>query len=559
MRCFFIVLVSTLFGLNTYTSRANHFNEDICAAVRSELKSQFDSVSNSEDYVVLSSLNDTAIENFVTGLMCFYNDAEKEQNAESVASDLSHMDDATSGMCLMEVDEVISSTMSVLVEKNTFNNLELAEIQMKMHEFLLDVLEIRNGGIFTFDKGLIIILVLVFLGLCLFLLFRFKKSQNKKSTIMESSSNNSQLSHILSADQTKETNDSNNDEHSLKETVADAGVLQGDVLEQPVSEEIVLYENPLQPQETDEIVQEESPVKPETVVDESKIRVAFSHDTDKITVLGASVIGRTHIQLNLPCQDFCGYEQLGDGWGIAIASDGAGSAKHSDIGSQIAVKRGIFHFKNRIVSKGWMEATDLPTDAEWMQLAYNAFKAVRDDMEAVANKNQAELAAFAATAIVIVHSPKGLLVSHVGDGRAGYCDAEGAWKSVIVPHKGDEANQTIFLTSEFWNIPNFVMSGVFVPESKVIRGEVRAFALMSDGCENACWSCSRFNPEVQKYEDPNVPFEGFFNPICTTIRQMKDTGIDVNEKKNSWADCLISNGPFAKESDDKTMIVGLFL
>ena len=59
-------------------------------------------------------------------------------------------------------------------------------------------------------------------------------------------------------------------------------------------------------------------------------------------LVGASVRGNGHIESNLPCQDNHKYEELEKGWGIAIVSDGAGSAAHSDMGSKIVVERGLF-------------------------------------------------------------------------------------------------------------------------------------------------------------------------------------------------------------------------
>lgn len=294
-------------------------------------------------------------------------------------------------------------------------------------------------------------------------------------------------------------------------------------------------------------------------LDVTKVRVAFAEQSKDLSVVGASVIGLSHIQMNKPCQDYCGYEELENGWGIAITSDGAGSAEHSEVGSKIVVERGIFHFKQKILSKKWMAENMLPTDAEWTQSAYYAFKSVYDDLKIVAEKNGKTLSSLAATAIVLIHTPRGILVSHIGDGRAGYADLNGCWKSIIVPHKGEEANQTIFMTSEFWNIPNYVMSGVIVPESRVIRDVPSAFALMSDGCENTCWLCNRYDEEKQMYGDPNEPYDKFFTSICTSIESMRNTNEHLDDRKTKWANYLLLTGKFAKEPDDKTMIVGTLL
>lgn len=50
---------------------------------------------------------------------------------------------------------------------------------------------------------------------------------------------------------------------------------------------------------------------------------------------GASSIGCRHIQENTPIEDNCYYESWGNGWGIAVVSDGAGSREKSAIGSRL--------------------------------------------------------------------------------------------------------------------------------------------------------------------------------------------------------------------------------
>jgi len=42
----------------------------------------------------------------------------------------------------------------------------------------------------------------------------------------------------------------------------------------------------------------------------------------------ASIIGKGHVQSGMPCQDENSITDLGNGWGLAIICDGAGSAKN---------------------------------------------------------------------------------------------------------------------------------------------------------------------------------------------------------------------------------------
>lgn len=278
-------------------------------------------------------------------------------------------------------------------------------------------------------------------------------------------------------------------------------------------------------------------------------------DSAEWIVVGASVKGNGHIQSNMPCQDNHIFESLGNGWGITIVSDGAGSAEHSELGSRIVVSRGVFHFKKLLEREGWMEKQILPTDVEWLRKSYSVLKDIRNDVIMLAKKNDMDVRSLYATCLVVIYSPFGLLSVHVGDGRMGYKSMTGEWKSMMTPHKGEEANQTIFLVSDFWSIPNYEMSGVLVPESIVVREPVKAFALMSDGCENTAWQCTAFNSDMEKYFDRNLPFTGFFNPLEETLVTFSKENVPETERQAKWFRFIESGtSGFVKEQDDKTMI-----
>ncbi len=283
----------------------------------------------------------------------------------------------------------------------------------------------------------------------------------------------------------------------------------------------------------------------------------FAVDAGEWIVVGASVQGNGHISMDMPCQDNHGYEYLGEGWGIAIVSDGAGSAKLSHIGSKVTVSRALLHFKELVEREGWKTNSVLPSDIDWMKKSYKVLKRVRDELEAFSNKNNCVIKDLSATIISIIHSPLGLLVAHIGDGRAGYKDMSGKWHSVITPHKGEEANQTIFIPSDFWNIQFYEMSGATVPESKIIKDEVAAFTLMSDGCENTSWLCNQFNEDSGKYYDPNQPFGKFFEPLLDTLQSFRTDKVSLEEREDKWYSFIKEgNKSFIRETDDKTMILG---
>lgn len=279
-------------------------------------------------------------------------------------------------------------------------------------------------------------------------------------------------------------------------------------------------------------------------------------DADEWIIVGASVQGNEHISMTLPCQDSHAYEYIRDGWGIAITSDGAGSAKFSHIGSGASVARAIVHFKDLIEKERWIERGSLPSDIEWMKKSYHVLKTVRNDLELLAKNNKCSIKDLSATIIVVIHSPIGLLSVHIGDGRAGYKDMNGDWHSLITPHKGKEANQTIFIPSDFWNLPFYEMSGVTVPESRIVREQISAFTLMSDGCENSSWLWNQYNELTGKYYDPNMPYSKFFDSLLETLKQFRKVNTPLEERKEKWYNFIKDgNKSFRKETDDKTMIL----
>ena len=266
----------------------------------------------------------------------------------------------------------------------------------------------------------------------------------------------------------------------------------------------------------------------------------------------ATAVGKMHLEKGINCQDHSKYVALKDGWGIAIVSDGAGSAKHSEIGSEFLTNYGCRYFQEILEKSGWMENNKLPTEAEWINVAFYVLQTLREELKKVAVANEYELRDLGATMIVLIHSPLGFLLTHVGDGRAGYKDESGKWKAIFTPHKGEESSSTIFMTSEFWNKPYYVLSGVLVPESRVIRCVPKAFILMSDGCEKTMWQCTTKASDSMHYYDANSPHEPIINELISDLAKVKQN--KLNEKLfKLLADEIPS---LKKEQDDKSVIVG---
>lgn len=175
-----------------------------------------------------------------------------------------------------------------------------------------------------------------------------------------------------------------------------------------------------------------------------------------------------------------------------------------------------------------------------------------------ATKNNYVFTDLACTVIVNIFSPIGLLVTHIGDGRAGYRTMDGEWKASITPHSGEESNQTIFITSAPWIADeNFKMSGVSVPESRVINEKISAFTSMSDGGEAHLFESSKIDPITQKWSDPNKP-AALFDKHIKTILDNKNSNVSIEEINQMWEKYITEGNPkIANEPDDKTVILGI--
>lgn len=277
--------------------------------------------------------------------------------------------------------------------------------------------------------------------------------------------------------------------------------------------------------------------------------------TSEANVLGISYQGDNHIKTKpvVPCQDCHSFTKVNEVWSIAIVSDGAGSKKNSNIGSKavcVAFTSYLSYMlqKNRNFANG-----NIPNEKIWDLEFRSILNKFQDDIKNHKNFASFEFESLAATIVILAYSPNGYLFAHVGDGRAGV-KVNGEWKSILTPHKGDEANQTIFSTTvEFINKPALMMSGVFVPETKVEECCVEAFVLMSDGCEDGAWVT------YQKVDLPNGDFrvEDMNQPRPQILDELMSLIDFKDDQKTKLVEFITGyNKGFKTEGDDKTILIG---
>lgn len=275
--------------------------------------------------------------------------------------------------------------------------------------------------------------------------------------------------------------------------------------------------------------------------------------TNEWTVLHSSAIGRQHLtgMDPKPCQDANVVRVINDSWGIAAVCDGAGSAANSHFGSRFVADKLSEYAEKMIIENGWIGEKRLPGEEDFRSEIIRALKHVKDDLTQFAAEKEYELETLACTVILVIYSPLGLLTVHIGDGRAGYCDENGEWEALMIPMKGEEANMTVFFTSEIWDDTNQYI------ETRIVDKPVRGFTLMSDGCEKHAFQCGIFDETEQKYIAQNKPHGPFFDPLIAALQSMQTKGETLEEIAEKWK-VFVEKGTtgLEKENDDKTLILG---
>ena len=277
-------------------------------------------------------------------------------------------------------------------------------------------------------------------------------------------------------------------------------------------------------------------------------------ETSDWEIVGASLLGRAHLESDLPCQDAHRFEILDGAKGIALVSDGAGSCENSHLGSGFVIEKVTERIKEQDKVLEWLDENHILNEEEWSDYALSLVSWLREELNGYAREEELSYKSLSCTLILALFSPYRILTLHVGDGRAGYADAEGSWKNMMTPFKGEQVGQTVFVTSG----DNDQLDSIV--ESRVVDDVITGITLMSDGCELACWKCYEKLPEENQYHDPNEPYQKFFEQTTGALKSMHLDGLSQDDIMVKWA-AFLENGNEAltKEMDDKTMILGVLI
>lgn len=271
-----------------------------------------------------------------------------------------------------------------------------------------------------------------------------------------------------------------------------------------------------------------------------------------------SIIGSLHIPEGLPCQDSSKVAYIEDSdFIIAAVSDGAGSCENSHTGSSFLTDRVIEKTVTMFRLNNWFDNKNPELSGEkWREESFLLFKELKEELREKATETGLDFKSLSATLILAVSNGNFIACANIGDGRAAFRNEEAEWLPMLIPTKGEEANQTLFITSDMWDENN--QSEYF--GSFFYKKPITGFALLSDGCERASFEILKYNEEDDKYFDPNRPYKPFFEPNYLNLLKLKKANIEQNRINELWCDFLEKgNQKLLNETDDKTMILSAFL
>jgi hypothetical protein len=236
-----------------------------------------------------------------------------------------------------------------------------------------------------------------------------------------------------------------------------------------------------------------------------------------------SVTGTAHLRRQEPCQDVSLCSQHADTLICAIA-DGAGGARHAEIGAQITVRHFAEYF-GRITA-----AAAIGRDK-----ARCFLRSLTELLTREAREARASMTDYACTLLGVIAAPDITACFQVGDGAIVVLASDpGSYECVCWPQHGEFANSTNFVTAS-------EVADTF--ELRVMPA-VREFAMFSDGLERLILDYSARNVHAPALRPI---FEWF--PTAAAA--------DAEERTRALTAYLKSEHVARRTDDDKSLIVAV--
>lgn len=245
---------------------------------------------------------------------------------------------------------------------------------------------------------------------------------------------------------------------------------------------------------------------------------------------GISIPGFSHLENNIPCQDYNIVSVSKFNCIIGVVADGAGSAKHSDIGAKY-FSEVVFDFLNTIENLHLLDETKL--NIKIVETINLAKQSLLNNPPNGLKTEDIDIKDFATTMVAFLANDKDGYFIHLGDG-VGVSFLRDDYSNCFVsePHNGEYSNETYFLTMDNWE--NYL-------RIKKFNKNFDAIILMSDGVSPMAMT-----------KGCKEPYEGFVKPIINYIDKVE------LEKSNLAIKNTLESEQIRKIThDDKTFVWAL--
>lgn len=247
----------------------------------------------------------------------------------------------------------------------------------------------------------------------------------------------------------------------------------------------------------------------------------------------ASVRGTSHEKSGIPCQDYslCHLIQTSNDNEVLIAvlSDGAGSAKHSEIGSEFACSLFADEITSYVSTGNYIHDLNREFYEEWIIRFQNEIK-VRAEAKELSTRE------FACTFLSVVIDRSCAVFAQIGDGAivTNSPEEEDEYNWQFWPQQGEYENTTFFLT-------------------QTNAREMLQFSLLSG---RICSEIALFSDGIQRlalhYQSQSA-YSPFFRPFFSALRDQQETeSVNYN---NSLGAFLDSDNVNSRTDDDKSLIL----
>lgn len=246
-------------------------------------------------------------------------------------------------------------------------------------------------------------------------------------------------------------------------------------------------------------------------------------------VVAGSATGTSHTETGTACQDafhWCCYQD----WLVALVSDGAGSARFSEVGAQYAAR----HITEELIYALTHELTSTNRNnlSYWQERVRLSIDATRISLLKTQLTENSNLRDFHATLVGVIVGPEFGLFFHIGDGAAAAA-LNATWDNptLSLPENGEYADETFFFTEDRWQA--HLRFTVFPPALKYIT-------LVTDGAMSFVVAQgqhaldAKFICPVTRYLE-NVDIETGKQALITTLDDPKTYAITSDDKTLLWA------------------------